>query len=1106
MSQLQTSIFDAFQKLHDLSRQQHRMKHHKNILLLSEVIEISDESDCDVTAKTPRLDTSVNRKLPFDFSDDSDEGEGPSNAKCTSRKRFSEIMVVNRPITSSTHMQIKKESKDDGSSSDSTIILDSSIEERITIQQCISITPKIINRTPTKEKEGKFTTASIITGRLKKPAKSEQALPNSTSQKSCDKNNIDSSPSNKGKSQIIDFALSRPQGCNSSLEKGKENGSAQDFTESGITPLEVSTPNSKVASSSKSVSTITNSNTEDNSIQTIAGGGSKAMRQSYVSKSPTQHKVTTTEEGSPKKQGFAKISESPVRNDGLQNHKKDQSKPSTSKSGSSDVIEDSDGPRNSDAHSDGGSAFPKSPSTPKKRKSSDSLPSSPNKTIKFSPKKEKRMNHDCTKVMKELFSSVFESSFLKDLIKEETPKLMLIISGNQTYFYVILKLLIYLPKWYNIFRFCEKINLELDGKEVLELYKFLSENDIVDVDFKTEKIHNLLRFLDHSSVKSICETFKVKRTLKTKEDMIPALLKFCNTQSTLTFSKSAKDLILEEIELKLGKCVKLKESFREAFYRVFLLGTFTNYDSLNIQDYFRNELYTKTAYPEYKVEDYVVFYSRNEFLSYATARRYREDLEKAMENKNHVEALQISETIFKNLKSVMKSKENEERYRDAPHLKMFTAQSTYRSALSFACEFLKTKFYDEVKDWLEYLIKKFPDCHRAGLWYFHLTWLYMRYLKPINYKHSADLLINILGEKRDCLSEVQLQMLGERGEQLKVAKKYKIDQFYHDVIADLVPEPIMLEHFPETTVDAKAIRSNETGRKRKYLVHDTEGNKNYLSVESIALEYYIDRCRYTGGVHCEGRLIKASFTLFFWDLIYNPETIVPGTFLSKRQSIPLDMMTTYFYTNRKNAIDQRLHDIASRWSDSETIEFVKHSFDMHSHERGLCEPGELLEDVGVLEILVNCVGRNVLSKIYERLVKNIREYRSGMPDLFLWNAENKKSKFVEVKGENDKLSVKQTLWLKYLKSIGADIEVCHVHSIGSKRKKTKKLESTENVSDETEKAQVSPSKRGKPKRIDKAKIEKEKMPSASSSSSSKSPKKSGGKINKDYYGGSSRSI
>lgn len=62
-----------------------------------------------------------------------------------------------------------------------------------------------------------------------------------------------------------------------------------------------------------------------------------------------------------------------------------------------------------------------------------------------------------------------------------------------------------------------------------------------------------------------------------------------------------------------------------------------------------------------------------------------------------------------------------------------------------------------------------------------------------------------------------------------------------------------------------------------------------------------------------------------------------------------------------------------------------------------------------------------------------------MPDLLVWNVDQKIHKFVEVKGEGDRLAVNQTLWLQYLKEIGASIEVCTVHSLGSKRKKVKKV-------------------------------------------------------------------
>ena len=39
-------------------------------------------------------------------------------------------------------------------------------------------------------------------------------------------------------------------------------------------------------------------------------------------------------------------------------------------------------------------------------------------------------------------------------------------------------------------------------------------------------------------------------------------------------------------------------------------------------------------------------------------------------------------------------------------------------------------------------------------------------------------------------------------------------------------------------------------------------------------------------------------------------------------------------------------------------------------------------------------------------------YRSGLPDLTLWNPESGEMKFVEVKGPGDKLSYKQILWIR----------------------------------------------------------------------------------------------
>jgi Fanconi-associated nuclease 1 len=62
--------------------------------------------------------------------------------------------------------------------------------------------------------------------------------------------------------------------------------------------------------------------------------------------------------------------------------------------------------------------------------------------------------------------------------------------------------------------------------------------------------------------------------------------------------------------------------------------------------------------------------------------------------------------------------------------------------------------------------------------------------------------------------------------------------------------------------------------------------------------------------------------------------------------------------------------------------------------------------VGLIEAMGSSAGHH-LSAIMSRLGTNYRHTKGGMPDLCLWNRENKEWVLVEVKGPNDKLSTKQ---------------------------------------------------------------------------------------------------
>lgn len=111
-------------------------------------------------------------------------------------------------------------------------------------------------------------------------------------------------------------------------------------------------------------------------------------------------------------------------------------------------------------------------------------PRSPRKKIpRRSLKPEtKSINTSNLTALKDLFSCFEKSKHFMNLLSGEKDVLKIFMSTdlNQNHQYICLKLLTWKKKWYNIFKYCEKINLNLDEKDVVTLYNWLEENKVVD--------------------------------------------------------------------------------------------------------------------------------------------------------------------------------------------------------------------------------------------------------------------------------------------------------------------------------------------------------------------------------------------------------------------------------------------------------------------------------------------------------------------------------------------------------------------------------------------------------------------------------------------------
>ncbi|KAG2037349.1 hypothetical protein BDR03DRAFT_920111 [Suillus americanus] len=228
-----------------------------------------------------------------------------------------------------------------------------------------------------------------------------------------------------------------------------------------------------------------------------------------------------------------------------------------------------------------------------------------------------------------------------------------------------------------------------------------------------------------------------------------------------------------------------------------------------------------------------------------------------------------------------------------------------------------------------------------------------------------------------------------------------------------------------TKVDAMPVSIKAETRERK----EEKGKSIWVgrdnvevNVETLALQWYEDQG--FKGIHSETRIITTLFGILFWDIIFLP---IPGAFETPFQTAPLDMAEDSFYHARRDPIEIRLKEL----EDGRGEEIVNRVETEHRARKTWCVGvgWELVEEGEIIKI-VRCLGGTALSMICHLLCEDYAGRCSGGPDLFLWNADTGKCKFVEVKGPGDTLQENQKLWIDVLRRAGAAVELCSVHEQG----------------------------------------------------------------------------
>jgi hypothetical protein len=194
-----------------------------------------------------------------------------------------------------------------------------------------------------------------------------------------------------------------------------------------------------------------------------------------------------------------------------------------------------------------------------------------------------------------------------------------------------------------------------------------------------------------------------------------------------------------------------------------------------------------------------------------------------------------------------------------------------------------------------------------------------------------------------------------------------------------------------------------------------------MRVEGVVLEHL--RRQDAPVFYVENTLANALFGLLCWRAVF---AAIPGAFFHPFHRGPADLHSADFHARRRAEFDACL----ALLDNDGYRQAILSTFDQKT---GLQSPFVSWEHIGrdLIALALDCIPAGHLKLWCLRILQDVRENRSGFPDLIQFWPQERRYRMIEVKGPGDRLQDNQLRWIDYCAQHAMPVAVCYLQWQGS---------------------------------------------------------------------------